>query len=149
MSTELLLARLSGVREAGPGRWMARCPAHEDKRPSLSIRELSDGRVLVHCFGACQVGDVLAAVGLTLTDLFRDRARCHHARPSKTTIPSSDLLLMVEEDVLVASLVAAKFLEAGTLTEDDWQQLVGASRRLGWAAAEIRKIKPWRPSNAA
>ena len=38
-----LLDRLPGVRKTGPGRWIAPCPAHEDRRPSLSIRELEDG----------------------------------------------------------------------------------------------------------
>ena len=64
-----LLDRLSGVRPTGPGRWIARCPAHEDRSPSLSIRDIDD-RVLVHCFAGCGVGDVLSSVGLTLADLY-------------------------------------------------------------------------------
>jgi hypothetical protein len=50
-----LHARRSGAR------WMARCPAHEDKGPSLSIVE-RDGVVLVHCFSGCQQSAVLAAL---------------------------------------------------------------------------------------
>jgi hypothetical protein len=42
-------------------RWMARCPAHRDKSPSLSIQE-RDGRVLVHCFSGCPQDDVIAAL---------------------------------------------------------------------------------------
>ena len=45
MSADVLLSILEGVKRTGPGRWMARCPAHGDKSPSLSIRELDDGRV--------------------------------------------------------------------------------------------------------
>lgn len=78
-AAEKLVARLDGVRETGTGRWIARCPAHEDKRPSLSIRELDDGRVLVHDFGGCEVGDVLAAVGLEFSDLYPERPQEHHA----------------------------------------------------------------------
>ena len=64
-----LLGGLSCVRQTGSGRWIARCPAHEDRSPSLSIRDIDD-RVLVHCFAGCGVGDVLSSVGLTLADLY-------------------------------------------------------------------------------
>ena len=40
---------------------MARCPAHEDKNPSLSLRD-GDGKVLVHCFGGCPQDAVIAAL---------------------------------------------------------------------------------------
>ncbi len=48
------------ARRCGKG-FMARCPAHDDSSPSLSLRE-SEGRVLVHCFGGCEQGRVLAAL---------------------------------------------------------------------------------------
>lgn len=67
-----LLDRLDGVRQSGPGRWLARCPAHEDRSPSLSIRELDDGRVLLHDFGGCDTEAVLDALGLELQALFPD-----------------------------------------------------------------------------
>ena len=65
---EVLLGRLEGVRPAGPNSWMARCPAHPDRNPSLSIA-LRDGRVLLHCFAGCPPEAVLQAVGLTWKDL--------------------------------------------------------------------------------
>jgi DNA primase len=55
-SAEKFVRALQGRRE-GAG-WMARCPAHEDRSPSLAIRE-SDGRVLVHCHAGCKQGDVI------------------------------------------------------------------------------------------
>jgi hypothetical protein len=64
-----LIERLHAVRRTGEGRWIACCPAHEDRHPSLSIRELRDGRILVHCFAGCEVHDVVRAVDLTLEDL--------------------------------------------------------------------------------
>ena len=64
-----LLDRLSGVRQSGE-QWVARCPAHEDKSPSLSIRRGNDGRALLHCFAGCHAEDVVAAVGLELKDLY-------------------------------------------------------------------------------
>jgi hypothetical protein len=54
------IARGLGGRRCGRG-WIARCPGHEDKRPSLSIAE-RDGRVLVHCRAGCTQSEVLAAL---------------------------------------------------------------------------------------
>ncbi len=65
---EVLLDRLDGVRPKGPDSWMARCPAHPDRNPSLSV-SVKDGRVLVHCFAGCAPEAVLGAVGLTWKDL--------------------------------------------------------------------------------
>jgi hypothetical protein len=70
---ERILERLDGVRPNGKARWIAQCPAHQDKTSSLSIREVEDGRVLLHCFGGCTTDAVLAAAGLELKDLFTPR----------------------------------------------------------------------------
>jgi hypothetical protein len=67
-NVEILLGRLEGVRRAGTGSWMARCPAHDDRNPSLSV-SVKDGRVLIHCFAGCGPEAVLEAVGLTWKDL--------------------------------------------------------------------------------
>ncbi len=77
-----LLERLERVKATGPGRWSACCPAHDDKSPSLAIRELGDERVLLHCFTGCSTADVLAAVGLEFADLFPPDSRAiGHANP--------------------------------------------------------------------
>lgn len=70
MAVADLISRLHGVKSTGQDRWIARCPAHQDRSPSLTVRALPDGRVLCHCFAGCEVDDVLGAVGLTFGDLF-------------------------------------------------------------------------------
>src|SRR5262249_53520403 len=50
-----------GGRRAGAG-WLARCPVHEDTRPSLSIRDSPEGRLLVHCFAGCQQREIIAVL---------------------------------------------------------------------------------------
>jgi putative DNA primase/helicase len=65
---DVLLARLEGVRPAGPSSWTARCPAHDDRNPSLSV-SVKEGRILLHCFAGCSADAVLGAVGLTWRDL--------------------------------------------------------------------------------
>lgn len=67
-----LLGCLEGVITTGKG-WRARCPAHGGKSASLAISQGDNGTLLLHCFAGCQVGDVLAAVGLQVGDLFARR----------------------------------------------------------------------------
>jgi hypothetical protein len=74
MTPEVFAERLEG-RRAGEGRWNAKCPAHEDGRASLSIREGRDGRVLLHCFAGCEVLEILTRLGLEWRDLFDDPER--------------------------------------------------------------------------
>ena len=50
-----------GVRRSGKG-WLAKCPAHKDKHPSLSIDEGSDGKALVKCRAGCSQDDVIDAL---------------------------------------------------------------------------------------
>ncbi len=72
MSAEALLGKLDCVRGKNP--WRARCPACGGNNASkLSIREESDGRVLVHCFSGCGGAEVLSAVGLDFDVLFPPR----------------------------------------------------------------------------
>ena len=55
------LAKALGGRRAGGG-WMARCPAHDDRDPSLSIRDGANGQVLVRCHAGCGQRQVIAAL---------------------------------------------------------------------------------------
>jgi hypothetical protein len=47
----------------------AQCPAHSDRTPSLSVTARDD-RVLIYCHAGCHSGEVLAALGLTYSDLY-------------------------------------------------------------------------------
>jgi len=71
MRIEALAERLH-AKNTGDGRWMARCPAHDDHTPSLSLRRGRAGRNLVHCFGGCPPKDIARATGLPLKELLAD-----------------------------------------------------------------------------
>jgi len=57
------IAKVNGHRAT------ARCPAHDDGNPSLAVAA-GDGQALVFCHGGCQIGDVVAKLGLRLADLY-------------------------------------------------------------------------------
>ncbi len=68
MTVDQVLELVGPVRKSGRG-WMAKCPGHHDNSPSLSIRE-AENRILLHCFTGCSVGNVCAALGIGIRDLF-------------------------------------------------------------------------------
>lgn len=72
MSIDTLLRRLDKVVERRSGQWLARCPAHDDKRPSLALTKSDSGSILLHCFAGCEPADILGAVGLDMSALFDD-----------------------------------------------------------------------------
>lgn len=66
------LANLVHARSAGRNRWQARCPSHDDRSPSLVITQ-GDRGILVRCWSqGCTPAQIMAALGLSLKDLFDD-----------------------------------------------------------------------------
>jgi putative DNA primase/helicase len=61
MNAAKIAHALRGGRKSGTG-WVACCPAHEDRNPSLSLRDSADGQVLVHCHAGCTQAAVIAAL---------------------------------------------------------------------------------------
>jgi CHC2 zinc finger len=126
-----VLDRLVGVKQTATGRWIALCPAHEDRSPSFSVRETEDGRVLLHCFAGCANGDVLAALGLRMSDLF-DRPLTHHLPPIRGGFSARELLELSSHEATVVALLASD-AQSRPLTENELKRLTEAASRLNKA----------------
>lgn len=117
---EKLLPCLTAVRASGKDRWMAQCPSHEDKRPSLSVRQFQDGSLSVKCFAGCSTGNVLSAVSLNPSDLFPrqndDYASGHAPRPGP---PWRDLISYLREDLQAIQIGAARLASGEKLERKD------------------------------
>jgi hypothetical protein len=132
MTTAVLLERLEHVRQTGAHQWRARCPSCGGKSQKISIRELDDGRVLLHDFGGCDVHEVLGAVGLTVGDLFPEQT--HDYRPAtKSSLPAREALALVDHEVIVATLIVGDILKDRKADADQWQRLALAANRIGQA----------------
>ena len=83
------IARALGGRKVGQG-WTARCPAHEDREPSLSIRD-ADGKVLVRCHAGCDQRDVIAALKERGLWDGKERSSFPKSRRRKVSTPQLDL----------------------------------------------------------
>ena len=92
-----VLNRLDKVRKNGDG-WMACCPAHEDKSPSLSIGEGYDGRVLLNCFAGCEYDSILNALGVSVKDLMADNSYLGNGKVKKMSMNISKVYDYQNED---------------------------------------------------
>lgn len=108
---EEFIARLHKVKASGPNRWMACCPAHDDRSPSLSVRyEASEDKLLVHCFSGCGAVAVMESIGMELVDLMPEQAsnpgdkfyrpRAYKAELFDKLLYESSILRIVCEDFL-------------------------------------------------
>lgn len=149
----IVLGRLECVRQTGPGRWIACCPAHEDRSPSLSIRELPDGQILLYDFGGCDTDAVLATIGLDMTVLFPEPLEAMRQGygyvGSHPHIPAHDLLEIIDHEVLVAILIINDIEKAsGAATAEQEKRLMQAAARIGKArdmACPLRIKEPRYP----
>ena len=78
-----MLARLERVRRTPRG-WVALCPAHGDRNPSLSVATGDDGKVLLYCFAGCTVADIVSAIGIEMSQLFPPTDTWRPSRPRNT-----------------------------------------------------------------
>jgi len=129
MSAEAILSRLERVRQTGSGRWIACCPAHDDRNPSLAIRELDDGRILVYCRALCHTHDVLNALGLKFGDLYRQRLGDHFPR-ERRPFDAASILACVATDAEIVSIAADNIANGILLSDADRTRLRQASIRI-------------------
>jgi hypothetical protein len=130
MAVEALLSRLEKVKGRN-GSWTACCPAHADKSPSLAIREES-GKVLLHCFGGCEVSAIVGAVGMDMTDLFPPSEPKYQPQP-KVRFFASDLLRVIALEAAIVSVAAYDMARGKTLPKVDLDRLQLAYERINAA----------------
>lgn len=135
MSLGRMLSLLKKVKRTGHHRWLALCPAHDDRGPSLALRELNDGRILVHCFAGCSVHEIVGSVGLELTDLFPpDKIEDGKGKPERRPFPADDILHCIAFEALVVAAAATTRLGA-PLSNTDHERLICAVTRIHAALA--------------
>ena len=130
MGLKHLLSCLEGVRQTGSQRWMARCPAHDDKHPSLSIAETSDGTVLLKCFAGCSVTDITNALGIGLSQLFPARLTRHHGHVIRRPFLRQDVFALLRSEAGIIWLIARDMHAKREISERDYERLCQAVTKL-------------------
>ena len=134
MSIDALLSGLDGVKQIGFGKYVAQCPAHDDRAPSLAIRDCDDGRVLFHCFAGCDPESVLSAIGLTFSDVMPEHIGNQHShRSMQQRFDARQVITTLDHESLVVWIIGGDFLEHREIDEDTWSRLSAAVNRINSA----------------
>lgn len=134
MSAQTLLDKLDKVRKTGKGGWIACCPAHGDKHPSMVITETDDGIVLVHCFVGCGIDEIASAAGVDLADLFPPKRDHHSPLLPNRRFDARAVLEAVSRECMIVALCAAD-MERGTVLDPKERE------RLKLAGARIQEAR--------
>ncbi len=129
MTAQELVSRLERVTKTHDG-WTARCPAHEDDRPSLSIGVGDDGRVLLRCFAGCALEAILAALHLEVGDLFQRGPEDRPTQARGTPVPAPQIG------------GAARWLKAARALPDSEVARMFAAETRGGPAVVFRYLDP-------
>jgi hypothetical protein len=118
-----ILRHFVQVEQIGPNRWMASCPTRPDKQRSLSIIELSDGRIQLHDFGGDSTEHILDAVGLDMSDLYPDILMYEEFNPEGNPFSGEGAKRCLYSDAMVVYAAALTLREGNSLSDADFDQL--------------------------
>ncbi len=82
MNINEFISKLNNVKRTGENEYIACCPGHDDRNPSLSITE-KEGKILLHCHAGCKPEQIVAAMGVEMKDLYIDDRRAYSVKPKK------------------------------------------------------------------
>ena len=88
MDLDELASKLQQVKWNGSDKFTARCPAHDDAKASLAIRQLADRKVL-HCFAGCTFDAIASSLGLSQSDFFDTHKNGHNGSNGNGRSPLS------------------------------------------------------------
>ena len=140
MSLEIMLSRLKKVRRSSPDSYMACCPAHDDRNPSLSIKDTGGGKLLINCLAGCETLDVLGAIGMDWEDVLPPRVATEHNKPIKPTtqrVYPSDALRAIQLESRIVAMAAYEMRKGNNLTPDDVARLEVAMNRINTAVEMV------------
>jgi hypothetical protein len=135
-----LLSRLQKVKRTGKDSHIALCPCHQDKSPSLTIRELEPDHILVNCFAGCETYDVLGSIGLTFDDVYPDRVKDEYRKPEQIPFNPRDVLSALHGQAIEVLMFAKDIQKGKVLTEKESLELSKVIGRIG-LACELARAK--------
>lgn len=107
-------------RRTGDDTYMACCPAHRDKSPSLSLKGLPDGRVLMHCFAGCSWDEILFVMDMDPSEIMPPN---DNYKPVTSALKSAEKRFIRDVQLLVCESAMAR---GERLSESDKQAVINA-----------------------
>jgi hypothetical protein len=136
MRTEEILDRLQKVKSCGSGKWQACCPAHEDKSPSLSIKQTDEGSTLLKCWAGCFTADIVAAIGLQMNNLFYESSSI-----DKSDYKKKQLIRDLKNSQLFVAIYDATALTGEAITREDTEKYIKHKSNEAKILNELRGFK--------
>lgn len=138
MAVDQIISRLTKCKSTGRNQWLACCPAHNDKTPSMTVRELDDGRVLIHCFSGCEPLSIMDSLGLEMTDLFPERLG--QFEPVRQPFNAMDVLRALRRESGVLAIAVAHVAEGKPINSEHKARIDLAAERIADACGYIHAI---------
>jgi hypothetical protein len=138
MVIDNLLSKFDKVKPTGNGKYLACCPAHPDKSPSLAIKQTDDGKLLLHCFSGCQVSDIVAAVGLELSDLMPENPS-YQKGTKPPRFNKYELFDRLAFEAVILSMGIRQLLAKEDLSQDDLSRVLLAENTINRIVREVRQ----------
>ena len=126
-----ILTLLRKVKSTGNNTWMACCPAHDDKSPSMTISDYSDN-ILIHCFSGCTPIDILESIGLDFSDLFPDKN--YTEKSTGAVFNAYDVLEALSTETTIVYMTGSKMFDTKKISDADWLRLKVAVQRINAAS---------------
>lgn len=123
MSVQKLLNNLQKVKRTGDGKWLACCPAHQDRTASLAITDNGDGRILINCFAGCDTYSILRSVGLDWADVMPEKSVSNYEKPVKSVIYATDALNIIRFESQVILAIAYDIKKRGIIDTEMIERL--------------------------
>lgn len=132
MSIEVFLNRLNKVTQKGNGKWLACCPVHNDKSPSLGIDD-DNGVVLIHCFGCGATGpEVADKLGIDISELFPPNNTDYenHTNQSRKYFNSGHVIDALYDEILISTIIIDGIIKDPSQAAQVKERLVTALSRI-------------------
>lgn len=123
------LNKLNKVQGRGRDSWVACCPSHDDKNPSLKI-DIKNDKILIKCWSGCSTEDILGSVGMDFDDIFPDRAIYHRSSGDRPTLSSSDALRIIKYEAMIIYMMGVDLRAKKIPSEEDHNRFVLAVGRV-------------------
>jgi hypothetical protein len=124
------LSRLEKVRQTAPGEWVARCPGHLDKTPSLAVKEADDGRILVKCFAGCSFNEICDGAGVKPEEMFPDTNHATFDALERLAFNPRTMLHAMQFNAMVLSIIASDMAAGEPITPEDKETAFRISEEL-------------------
>jgi len=129
MNIDIFLTALDKVKKTGYNKWIACCPVHNDKTPSLAIRLVEGDRLLFHCFGCGANGvEICKALNIDPGELFPPKLENY--KRERTPFPADQILTALAHEAGIVTAASYAIANCEKLSANDVRRIEMAKDRL-------------------